>query len=415
MIHCENFKAGLLGKTLGHSFSVPIHAHLADYEYKLYEVPEEKVGEFVTSCPLNAFNVTIPYKKTVMPYLTHISDNAKKIGSVNTVVKKSDGLYGYNTDYYGFYYTVKMSNTDICGKKVLVLGSGGASLTVKAVLSDMGAKEIITVSRNGKVNYGNISEHKDAQILVNTTPVGMYPNNSVAPVDITMFPNLSAVFDLIYNPSQTRLLYDAENAGIKCFNGLTMLTAQAKRACELFLDCEIPDDIIPSTVKKIEFSMKNIVLIGMPGVGKSTAGKILADLTNRKFTDTDECIVKKAEMSIPDIFSKYSEKEFRRIETEVLKEVGKMSGGVIATGGGVVTQEENYPILSQNSYIVLLNGDISSLAVDGRPISQKNSVEELYKKRAAAYNRFADTSVNVSKDATKTAQDILNALENLTK
>ncbi len=410
MLHTENFKTGLIGRKLGHSFSPEIHSYLADYEYKLYEMEEEKVGEFLKNCPLDALNVTIPYKKTVMPYLTHISETALKIGSVNTIVKKPDGLYGYNTDYYGFSYMVNVSGIKIKDKKVLVLGSGGASLTVIAVLTDMGAKEVITISRTGENNYENISRHADADVIVNTTPVGMYPNNGASPVELTVFKKLSGVLDLIYNPSVTKLLYDAKVLGIPCINGLSMLSAQAKRACELFLSTDIEEDPTPDIVKNIEGKLKNIVLIGMPGCGKSTAGKLLSEKLNRTFIDTDEIIVRNSEMPIPEIFSLYGEEEFRKREHTAAEEAGKTTGTVIATGGGIITREENYYPLHGNSYIVWLQRDTALLPVDGRPISQQNDINELYKKRAPLYEKFADVTVQVSENADETVEKIIEEI-----
>ena len=360
MLHCKELKTGLIGKKLGHSFSPQIHSFLADYEYKLYEMEENEVGDFLFSCGLDALNVTIPYKKTVIPYLKEISETAKRIGSVNTIVRRNGELYGYNTDYYGFSYMVSLSGIKIKEKKVLVLGSGGASLTVKAVLNDLGAGEIITVSRSGEDNYENISRHKDADVIVNTTPVGMYPNNGASPVDLSIFDALSGVLDLIYNPSVTKLLYDAKALGIPCINGLSMLSSQAKRAAELFTGREITEDPTPAIVKSIEGQLKNIVLIGMPGCGKSTAGKLLSEKLSRPFIDTDEIIIRNSHMRIPEIFSLYGEDEFRKREHEAAKEAGKVSGAVIATGGGIITREENYYPLHQNSFIVWLQRDTHS-------------------------------------------------------
>ncbi len=413
MLHCENFRTGLIGRKLSHSFSPEIHSYLADYEYKLYEMEENEVGDFLKNCPLNALNVTIPYKKTVMPYLQHISDTALKIGSVNTIVKKADGLWGYNTDYYGFSYMVQKSGIEITDKKVLVLGSGGASLTVKAVLSDMKAGEIVTVSRSGENNYENLYLHEDADVIVNTTPVGMYPNNGVSPVELNIFKKLSGVLDLIYNPSVTKLLYDAEKLKIPCLNGLSMLSAQAKKACELFLDTEIQEDPTPEIVKNIETKLKNIVLVGMPGSGKSTAGRLLAERLSRAFVDTDEIIINNSAMPIPEIFSLYGEDEFRIRETEAAKEAGKVSGAVIATGGGIITREENYYPLHQNSYIIWLKRDTSLLPVDGRPISQTNNINELYKKRAPLYERFSDGKVEVSENAQETVDKIIEEIRRI--
>ncbi len=413
MIHCEKFKAGLIGHKLGHSFSPEIHSFLADYEYKLYELEENEVGTFLEGCPLDALNVTIPYKKTVIPYLKAISDEAKKIGAVNTIVKRDDGLYGYNTDYFGFSYMLKKSSIEIAGKKVLILGSGGASVTVNAVLSDMKAREITVISRGGENNYENIEKHSDADVIVNTTPVGMYPNNGKSPVDLKVFPKLTGVLDLIYNPSETRLLYDAKRLGVPYINGLSMLVAQGKKAAEIFTGEEIPDGEIEKIIKAIEEKTKNIVLIGMPGAGKSTLGKIIAERLGRAFVDTDEIITKKAGMPIPEIFSLYGEEKFREIETEAMKEAGKMSCTVIATGGGIVTREENRYPLKQNSVTVWLKRDLSLLPLDGRPVSQKNNMTELYEKRAPLYEDFADISIDVCEDARETAEKILEKLRRI--
>ena len=413
MIHCDNFKAGLIGHRLGHSFSPEIHSYLADYQYRLYEMEENEVGEFLKSCPLDAMNVTIPYKKTVMPFLDNISDEAERIGSVNTIVKKENGLWGFNTDYYGFSYMVKRSGIEISGRRCLILGSGGASVTVQAVLSDMGAKEIIVISRGGENNYGNIKNHADADVIINTTPVGMYPDTGKRPVELKIFGCLSGVLDLIYNPSETRLLYDAKSLGIPYINGLSMLVAQGKKAAELFMGKEIPDGEIEKIIRAIEDRTKNIVLIGMPGAGKSTVGKILAERLGRKFIDTDEIITKKAGMPIPQIFSLYGEDKFREIEADAIAEAGKTSGAVIATGGGIVTREQNRYSVKQNSVAVWLKRDLALLPLEGRPISQKNDMTELYKKRAPLYDDFSDFSVAVNENAEKTAEIILEKLRRI--
>ena len=413
MLHCENFKAGLIGHKLGHSFSPEIHSFLADYEYKLYEMEENEVGAFLKSCPLDAMNVTIPYKKTVMPHLYFISDEAERIGSVNTIVKRSDGLYGYNTDYFGFSYMLKKSGIEVKGKKVLILGSGGASVTVNAVLTDLQASEIAVISRNGENNYENLDKHSDAEVIVNTTPVGMYPNNGKSPVELNVFKKLTGVLDLIYNPAETRLLYDAKNLGIPYINGLSMLVAQGKRAAEIFTGEEIPDSEIEKIISAIEEKTKNIVLIGMPGAGKSTAGKLLAEGLGRKFVDTDEIIKEKAGIPIPEIFSLYGEEKFRAIETEAAEEAGKMSGLVIATGGGIITRKENRYPLKQNSTVIWLKRDLSLLPLDGRPISQQNSITELYNKRAPLYEDFADITVNVSENAEETVQRIIEGIRRI--
>ena len=410
MIHTDNFKCGLLGEHLSHSFSPQIHALLADYEYKLYEMSENEVGPFLKDFPLDAMNVTIPYKKTVMPFLDFISDEAKKIGSVNTIVKKDGLLFGYNTDYYGFLHMIKSSGISVKDKKVLVLGTGGASLTVKAVLNDLEAKEIISVSRTGEVNYSNITRHSDADIIVNTTPVGMYPNNGVSPVNLEDFPSLSGVLDLIYNPARTALLCQAQKLGIKFANGLVMLVSQAKKACEYFLDCTVDDSENQIITQKINNESENIVLIGMPSSGKSTAGKKLAEVLGREFVDTDEVIVETAGMSIPEIFSRYGEEHFRKIEHEAVKQTAKRSGLIIATGGGVVTREENYLPLHENGKIVFIERDINELSTDGRPLSQKGNLQKMYEARLPLYLSFCDAKAQCENDVMKTVENILKAV-----
>ncbi len=410
MIHTNNFKCGLLGEHLSHSFSPQIHALLADYEYKLYEMAENEVGPFLKNCQLDAMNVTIPYKKTVMPFLDFISDEAQKIGSVNTIVKKDGKLFGYNTDYYGFMHMIKSSGITVKNKKVLVLGTGGASLTVKAVLNDLEAEEIISVSRTGEVNYSNITLHSDADVIVNTTPVGMYPNNGVSPVNLEAFPSLSGVLDLIYNPARTALLCQAQRLNIKFSNGLVMLVAQAKKACEYFLDCTIDDKENQLITEKISNDSENIVLIGMPSSGKSTAGKKLAEKLGREFVDTDEVIVSMTEMSIPEIFSQYGEEHFRKIEHEAVKQTAKRSGLVIATGGGVVTRQENYLPLHENGKIVFIERDINELSTDGRPLSQKGNLQKMYETRLPLYLSFCDAQAQCETDVLKTVENILKAV-----
>ena len=410
MEHAKNFRAGLIGRKLSHSFSPQIHAELADYDYTLFELEPDDVGTFLQNGSFDATNVTIPYKKTVMPYLAEISDEAQKIGSVNTITRTEKGLRGDNTDYFGFSCMLRKSGIEVKNKKCLVLGSGGASVTVTAVLRDMGA-DVVVISRSGENNYDNLHLHKDAAVIVNTTPVGMYPNTGDSPIDLCLFPALSGVLDLIYNPARTQLLLDAQKRNIPCINGLSMLTAQAKKACALFLDTVIDDSEIDRITAKIASDSENIILIGMPGCGKSTAGKALAELTGRPFADTDEVIVQKAGMPIPDIFEKYGEAHFRRLEHEAVCECAKKSGLVIATGGGVIKTESNYDALHQNGRVIWLQRDLQLLPSDGRPLSQKEGVMKLYEERKPLYAHFCDRTVQCHPDATKTAECILDAFK----
>lgn len=386
---------GLLGETLGHSFSPQIHACLGDYEYKLFEVAPEDLGDFLRSGSFEGLNVTIPYKKAVMPYLAEISENAKAIGSVNTITVLPNGtLRGDNTDYDGFLYLVRRSGIAVNGKKALVLGTGGASLPVKKVLSDLGAREIISISRTGENNYQNLEKHFDADLIVNTTPVGMYPNNLQSPLSLDGFTQLSGVLDIVYNPQKTQLILDAEQRGIPAFSGLTMLVAQAKRAAELFLNTNIDDRKNDEIYETLSRQMKNIVLVGMPGCGKSTVGKALAKRLSRPFFDADQEIVKRAGKSIPEIFQTEGKAGFRKIETEVLFDLCRQSGAVIATGGGAVTVPQNHDILRQNSLVVFLNRDIAVLPTNGRPLSEQNDLHEMFRQRLPLYRAVCDYEVD---------------------
>ena len=403
---------GLLGEKLGHSFSPEIHSMLGNYEYRLFEVEKNELENFIKHGEWDGINVTIPYKKTVMSYLDKISENAQKIGSVNTVVRRSDGtLFGDNTDYYGFLYTVKRSGINFGGKKVLVLGTGGASLAVKAVISDLNAGEIINISRSGENNYQNIKNHADADIIVNTTPVGMYPKTLVSPVKVSDFTRLSAVFDIIYNPQNTQLVLDAQKLDIPAFSGLSMLVAQAKRASEIFFDKDIDDSITEKILKRISTDMKSIVLIGMPGSGKTSIGTFLAEKTGREFLDTDEEVKKIAGLSPAEIIKTQGEKIFRKIENDAVKSTCKLSGKIIATGGGVVTNDDNFDAIRQNSTVFFINRDISVLPTDNRPLSQKNSIDDMFKIRLPLYRKFCDFEIDGNGTIEEVAQRILERID----
>lgn len=406
-------QCGLLGEKLSHSYSPQIHTHLGDYPYVLFEKEKDAVATFMTEKPFDAINVTIPYKKTVVPFLDTLSETAKRLGSVNTIVKNADGsLFGHNTDYYGFSYMLEKSGISPEGKKVLVLGSGGASVTVCAVLRDKGAKEVIVISRSGADNYENISRHHDADILVNTTPVGMYPHTGASPVRLADFTRCRGALDLIYNPAKTAFLLEAEQLGIPHINGLTMLVAQAKESAEYFGEKPLPASMIDSTVSALEKEQKNLILIGMPGCGKSTLGKKLAAKTGRTFVDADDAIREKAGTSIPEIFEKYGEAGFRKIETEVLSELGKKSGLVLATGGGCVTRAENYPLLHQNGTIIWLMRDVETLPRDGRPLSQNADLAKMYEIRKPLYARFADLQIENRFETEDMTERVLSIYEN---
>ena len=386
---------GLIGETLKHSWSVPIHQALGCDSYRLYELKPEELGRFLTENRIGGLNVTIPYKKAVIPYCASIDPYAESIGSVNTLVPDNEGkLHGFNTDALGLSYIARRSGISFQDAKVVVLGSGGTSLTARAVARKEGAREIIVISRNGENNYNNLSQHADADILINTTPVGMYPHNGECLVDLKVFSALRGVLDVVYNPARTALLLQAECLSIPHSGGLPMLVAQAVAAEEKFFDRKIEDSEIERITAMLRQEMTNIVLIGMPGSGKSTIGAALAKRTGREMIDIDAEIVKTAGCPIPEIFSREGEDVFRRLETEEVRKAGKETGKIIMTGGGVVTRKENYAPLHQNGRIYQLGRALSKLPVDGRPISQKTSAEELYKKRAPLYAAFRDVLVS---------------------
>lgn len=388
-------KCGLLGEKLGHSYSPRIHAELADYAYRLYEKSPAELDAFLREGDWDGLNVTIPYKKTVLSYCTALSDRARRIGAVNTLVRLPDGgILGENTDAYGFEKLIARAGIAVEGKKCLVFGSGGASVMACAVLEDLGAGSVTVISRHGADNYDNLDRHADAQLLVNTTPLGMYPNTGTAAADLARFPACEAVLDVVYNPARTELLLQAEKRGIPCANGLYMLVAQAKRSAELFTGQAIPDAEIDRIEGLLRREMLNIVLVGMPGSGKSTVARALGRVLDRPVVEADALIAEAAGCPIPEIFAREGEEGFRRRETAVLREQGMRSGIILSTGGGCVTREENYDPLHQNGTIVWLRRDTALLPKEGRPISLRSDLNELYEKRRPCYERFADLTVD---------------------
>ena len=406
MLHC-----GLLGETLGHSYSPMIHHELADYDYRLFEVPRDELDGFLRSGSWDGLNVTIPYKKAVVPYCAELSDAAAKLQSVNTIVRRPDDtLYGDNTDLYGFLYMVRRSGIDPAGKKALVLGSGGASVTVKAALEQLGAS-VTVISRSGPDNYDNLDRHADARIIANTTPVGMYPRNGAAAVDLRQFPHCEGVLDIVYNPARTALILQAEELGIPHASGLSMLVAQAKRSSEQFSGTVIDNSVLERVERTVNSHLRNIILIGMPGCGKSTVAAALGRDLGREVVEADTLIAERAGMSIPEIFAQSGEDGFRALETEILAEQGKRSGIILSTGGGCVTRQENYPLLHQNGTIFCLTRGLSKLPTAGRPISQSTDLAQLYARRKPLYERFADCTV--SNDGA--LQDTLNTIKEALK
>ena len=385
---------GLLGEKLGHSFSPQIHRDLAGYDYQLLPTPPEAVEDLFARRAFQGLNVTIPYKRTVMPLCDEIDPRAAAIGAVNTVVNRNGRLTGYNTDIDGFLYMARRAGVDMAGKKVVILGSGGTSRTARAAAGELGAREIITVSRHGEDNYQNLSRHADAQVLVNTTPVGMYPNWGQSPVSLESFPALEGVLDVVYNPLRTALLLQAEERGLPCSCGLPMLVAQAKRAAELFTGQNIDDSRAEAVLHGLRRQLTSIVLIGMPGCGKTTVGRALAGKLGRTFVDLDEEIVRRAGTSIPEIFAREGEAGFRERESALVREFGERTGLVVSTGGGVVTRRENYIPLKQNGLLLHLRRDPAALPTDGRPLSQATAPEELWRRRAPLYAAFADGEID---------------------
>ena len=364
---------GCIGEKLSHSFSKIIHNELCDYEYELKEIPRDKLDSFMKQRDFKAINVTIPYKQDVIPYLDFISDTAKSIGAVNTVVNNGGYLYGHNTDFSGMTALIKRNNIEISSKKVLVLGSGGTSKTAVAVANSLGALSVYRVSRSG--NDGAITyeqayyRHRDAQIIINTTPCGMYPNIGKSAVDISRFPSLSGVVDAVYNPLKSQLVVEAQKAGIPAIGGLYMLVAQAAFAVEKFTAANIPTEETERVYKKLLKSKENIVLIGMPGCGKTTIGKVAAAELNMNFIDTDDEIAKEAGKEIPRIFEEAGEDGFRELESEIIARVSAVQGAVIATGGGAILRQRNIDLLKENGIIVFIDRPLEKLVTtDNRPL-----------------------------------------------
>ncbi len=397
---------GLLGRHLGHSFSAIIHKELGCPDYGLIELEPEQLGSFLQNPDIRGLNVTIPYKRDVMQYCAELSDEAKAIGSVNTISRLPDGgLLGSNTDLPGFEYMASRAGISLTGKKVVILGSGGASLTVQAAAGRQNARQIVVVSRSGEDNYENLSRHSDAEIVVNATPVGMYPDVGKSPCDLTMFPKCEGVLDLIYNPAKTAFLIQAEKLGIPNSNGLPMLVSQAMYAEKIF-GLDVEESVTERIVQKLRVQTGNIVIIGMPGSGKTTVGQALAELTGREAIDVDELIVQAAGMSIPEIFAQQGEESFRAMEREQTAIAGAMTGKIILTGGGVVKDDRNLDPLRQNGRIYQVCRDVSLLATDGRPLSQTTDLNVMLKQRAPMYAKFRDVEIDNNGAVADAAQAI---------
>lgn len=394
---------GLLGRKLGHSFSPGIHRQIGEaagrtYDYVLFEKEPEELEAFIKGGEWEGLNVTVPYKEDVIPFLDELSEEAAAIGAVNTIVRKDGRLIGYNTDYYGFMHTLDANEVQVEDAKCLVLGAGGASKAVCAVLKDMGAGEVVVMSRKGDVTFADLADHKDADILINTTPVGMYPDTGKSLVYPGTFTKLKWVVDLIYNPIRTNLLCQAKKSLMEPISGLQMLVSQAVYSYMLFTDnvIEERDEITEKIADAMRSEKQNILLIGMPGTGKTTVGTALADMLGRELFDTDEMIIARDGRPIPEIFADEGEEYFRDLESAAASELSQKTGVIISGGGGIITREENYYALAENSFIVFLNRDLTLLPIEGRPLSQSQPLERLYQARLPLYRSWCDAEVDMN-------------------
>ncbi len=407
-------KYGCIGEHLGHSFSKEIHNALAPYEYEICEVEKNSLDSFMDRHDFFAINVTIPYKEMVIPHLHYISDTARDIGAVNTIVNRDGKLYGYNTDHYGMSELIKRRGLEFSGKKVAVLGTGGTSKTACTVARDMCAKEIIKVSRSargGACTYDELYEkHSDTEIIINTTPCGMFPRPHEMPIDLDRLPCVTGVVDAVYNPLRTQLVCEARKRGIRACGGLFMLTAQAVKASEIFLDTKYSEEDTERVYKKILSEKENIVLCGMPGSGKSTVGSLLAKILKRPFYDTDSLIIEHTGKQISDIFEQQGEKVFRDIEEEIIREkVLALGGAVIATGGGSILRENNIRALKQNGKLFFLDRPYEDIIpTDDRPLaSTVQAIKKRYEERYEIYKRVCDVRIDCRKGLSEIADEII--------
>ncbi|MBQ8689914.1 MAG: shikimate dehydrogenase [Clostridia bacterium] len=396
---------GCIGERLKHSFSKEIHNALADYDYRIVEVPREELESFALEHSFRAINVTIPYKEMIMPYLYSIDAHAATIGAVNTVVNRDGRLYGYNTDFYGMKSLLDFAGISLRGKKVVILGTGGTSKTAYAVAGAEGARVILRVSRSGRedaITYEELyARHTDAQVIINTTPSGMYPNIFTSAVDISHFPSLDGVIDAVYNPLRTPLVLSAMKRGIAAMGGLYMLVAQAVRASEIFTDTSYPSGELERVYRKILAEKENIVLIGMPASGKSTVARLLKSRLGRTVIDTDELIVRRAGKSIPEIFAEVGEAGFRELEAEAVREASASCGVIIATGGGAVLRSENVDALRENGRLYFIDRPLEALVPtrDRPTASDRAAIEQRYAERYDIYCAAADVRIDATGDS----------------
>lgn len=412
----EKMQYGLIGEHLGHSYSPEIHAQIADYEYELKEIPKEDLDAFMKAKDFKAINVTIPYKQDVIPYLDEISEQAAAIGAVNTIVNKEGRLWGGNTDFAGMSALIRKLGLDLAGSKVLILGTGGTSRTAMAVAKSLNAGEILRVSRRGNdgaITYEQAySEHADAQIIINTTPAGMYPKAEGKAIDISRFPDLKGVVDAVYNPIRTNLVLDAQERGIPAEGGLYMLSAQAVYACGAFLSREMDDEVIDRAYRNVLNAKRNIILTGMPSCGKTTIGKKLAKRLGRELTDTDRMVIQKIKMPIAEYFAKEGEQAFRDRESEAINSIALRDGMLVATGGGAVLRNENVRDLKRNGVVIFLDRPLEKLiSTDDRPLSSsREALEKRFNERYDIYRSCADIIIDASGSINRVTENVLEAL-----
>ena len=403
---------GLIGEHLGHSFSREIHERIADYKYEIHEIAPDALGDFLSNPTFEGINITIPYKEKAIPYLYFVSDNAKKIGAVNTVRNENGKLYGYNTDYMGMRALILRNKIDLKDKKALILGCGGTAKTGYAVLSDLGVRQIVRVGREGEgadVLYKDVlNEHSDAEFILNTTPVGMYPKNEGKIIDVNDFPKLEGLIDVVYNPLRTNIVLDARKKGIKAESGLYMLVSQAIYASEIFTGNKISEELCTATFNEILSQKENIVLVGMPSCGKTTVGHYLASQTGRELIDTDDEIVKRIGTEISEYFALYGEEKFREVESEVVKEACAKNGVIIATGGGAILRDENVRYMKQNGRVYFLNRalDLLTPTSDRPTASDYEALRKRYNERYSKYISCADVVVPANGTVVQVAEII---------
>ncbi len=404
---------GLLGEVLGHSFSKSIHNTLGGYSYDLIEVKRDDLDSFIKARNFTGLNVTIPYKETIIPYLDQIDEAAKEIGAVNTILNKNGSLHGYNTDFYGMRKLIAHAKISLKGKKVIILGTGGTSKTSYAVAKSLGAVEILRVSRysgDGVITYEELySNHLDADVIINTTPVGMHPNSDKSPIEIDKFTSLCGVIDAVYNPIRTPLVLEAKKRKIRAEGGLYMLVAQAVRASEIFLDQKYEEKTVDRIMRRITREKENIVLIGMPASGKSTVGKILEKKLGKRLIDTDKVIEARAHKSISRIFADEGEEYFRNLEAEVIKEISMENGIIIATGGGSVLRPESVDNLKKNGKLYFVDRPLSQLIpTASRPLASNDTdIEKRYNERYSIYSSVCDLRIDSNTSAPMTADKII--------